>query len=131
MNRLSMELFVDLIGAPYSSHSRGPEYFDCAGLLMEMQHRQGRMMPAPSMPDSGMYRAMAARQIFRSQWQKLRVPEPGCAVYFPTEAHVGTMIDSTRFLHTTAEFGWAYIASVYDVEWRLKPKEFHRFVGAR
>lgn len=35
----------DLIGKPYIVHGRGPEAYDCYGLVLEVAHRYGKSLP--------------------------------------------------------------------------------------
>lgn len=35
----------DLIGKPYKTHGRGPDAFDCYGLVIEVEKRLGRSLP--------------------------------------------------------------------------------------
>ena len=35
----------DLLGKPYKAHGRGPDRFDCYGLVIEVEKRLGRKMP--------------------------------------------------------------------------------------
>ena len=35
----------DLLGKPYKAHARGPEAFDCYGLVIEVEKRLGHTMP--------------------------------------------------------------------------------------
>lgn len=35
----------DLLGKPYKSHARGPDFFDCYGLVIEVEKRLGHSMP--------------------------------------------------------------------------------------
>ena len=35
----------DLLGKPYKAHGRGPDSFDCYGLVIEVEKRLGHIMP--------------------------------------------------------------------------------------
>ena len=35
----------DLLGKPYKAHARGPDSFDCYGLVIEVEKRLGHTMP--------------------------------------------------------------------------------------
>ena len=35
----------DLLGKPYKAHARGPEAYDCYGLVIEVEKRLGHTMP--------------------------------------------------------------------------------------
>lgn len=37
--------FNDILGKPYKAHGRGPESFDCYGLVIEVAKRLGHTMP--------------------------------------------------------------------------------------
>ena len=36
---------TDLLGKPYKAHARGPEAYDCYGLVIEVEKRLGHTMP--------------------------------------------------------------------------------------
>lgn len=44
--------FADLIGLPFKKCARGPDFFDCYGLAMEMQSRLGRKVPDYASPET-------------------------------------------------------------------------------
>lgn len=114
----------DLIGAPYKLGGRGPEY-DCASLAIEMQRRQGVSIEIPPSPDKETAQLRTMRLILRIGWRELKRAERGCLVYFPSEGHVGTMLDGFRFLHTTSEVGHAHIDTLESPLWRTKRRSFY------
>lgn len=117
--------YRDLIGAPYKLGGRGPAEYDCAGLVIEVQMRQGIPLSIPHSPHDAAQQLVSMLRILRGAWQELERPRPGCIVFFPTEGHVGTMLDRFRFLHTTSEVGDAHIDSLESELWRTKRRAFY------
>jgi cell wall-associated NlpC family hydrolase len=116
--------YRDLIGALYTLGGRGPEY-DCASLAIELQRRQGFAMEIPPSPNAESAQLRTMRVILRGAWREIQNPLRGCLVFFPTEAHVGTMLDGFRFLHTTSEVGHAHIDTLESPLWRTKRRAFY------
>lgn len=119
---------ADLIGVPYVIGGRGPCAYDCAGLVLEMQRRHGRKLHIPETGDSKLSDHRAMRLILGADWlllyETLSGPPAGSVVFFPNDAHVGTMIDSRRFLHTTSDIGYALVESLTSPFWSRKRREF-------
>ena len=115
----------DLIGVPYRVGGRGPADYDCAGLVIELQARQGRILRIPDTGETRLSDHLAMRHVLRLKWRELRFVYPGCIVFFPSQAHVGTMIDARRFLHTTSEMGAACIEDLAAPRWKRARRSFY------
>lgn len=127
MSMLPARLFADLIGRPYIREASGPDAYGCAGLAIEMQRRQGRLihgMP-DDVPAEGLGEHLAMRRILRGRWTRIVSPEPGCLVFFPADPHVGTMIDRRRLLHCTEQMGQTYIESLDSPALASKRRYFY------
>ena len=129
MSTMSPRLIADLIGAPYAERGRGPHAFDCEGLFLEVQRRRGY---AGSVPPAAAteQRARAWMHIAVGEWRELSRPQAGCAVFFAADLHVGTMYDRSRFLHTTSEFGEAYLETLDSPFWCGKTPRFYDWMPA-
>ena len=115
---LDRSLYADLVGKPFVLRARGPEAYDCFGLVMEIFTRQGIAMNDHTYGES-LRSQMEAFQNGQkhSQWIKLDAPEPGCALMFAyvnLPGHAGVMIDGSRFIHATATFNQVVISRITD-----------------
>lgn len=114
-NALSRDLWVDLIGKPWRHRGRGPDAYDCYGLLREIYRRQGI-----ELPDAG-YEAdnascSAALISNLPQWQRCEII-PGAGLLFRRGAapqHVGVALDDDRFIHATEDFNQVVISRLDD-----------------
>lgn len=126
MSSLAPCMLSDLIGLPYELGGRGPTAYDCAGLVMEMQRRQGLPGGIPDTGDSKMSDHLTMRRVLQAAWREIEQPEPGCIVFFASDAHVGTMIDDgVRFLHTSSLRGSALIELLDGPLWLRKRRLFY------
>ncbi len=103
---LARELWVDLIGLPFRRNGRGPDAYDCYGLLLELHQRQGIVLPSLVSPDTA--RGVSdAQNALMPHWQACPV-RPGAALLFRDEGqprHVGVAIDDDLFIHAAEGIG--------------------------
>ncbi len=121
---LPARVIADLIGKPYRIGGRGPDAFDCAGLVLEVQRRLGRTIEIPETPGEKAAQYTSMLRILGQHWRSLERPEPGSVVFFETQAHVGTVLDATRFLHTEEDFGGVLIESLGSPRWWRAGRSF-------
>ena len=114
-----------LIGLPYERGGRGPSAFDCAGLVVELQRRRGTIVAAPPTGLSGISDMFAMARILSAQWRRLPNAQAWSVVYFPTVAHLGTMIDGRNFIHAAEDVGSVHISSLDDGFWKRKLRLFY------
>lgn len=99
----------NLIGKPYKIDGRGPNFYDCWGLCLEIAKRLGKLLPEHQVPKSEKGQAILAIQVKNSDFVRLSKPEPWCLVVFRVwddngkeKWHVGTVLeDCRRFIHIT------------------------------
>ncbi len=115
---------ADLIGKPYQEGGRGPEAYDCAGLVVEIQHRLGRDITIPHTPEGRAAQHVSMLRILAHDWRRLHGPEPGCVVFFESQSHLGTVVDITRFIHTEEDFGAVLIESLGSPRWWRAGRSF-------
>lgn len=132
-----MPEYADLIGIPYKLGGRGPNEYDCYGLLMELHRRQGNTIPDYRTPEGAgdldltpKERVARIGALFSGEvhlWKKVE-PHVGASIMFSIRgygAHCGMLVAPDRFLHTwegtgsvTKErlsFGWQHrILGYYD-----------------
>ena len=122
--------YFDLLGKRFRYGGRGPEHFDCYGLVMEMYRRQGIDLPEyesfadPRLIDAGLSDG-------RERWVTgIEAPEAGCMVMFrvhpPYVSHIGVMLDSLRFIHIMHKTGVA-VERIDSLLWRDKLAGFYRY----
>lgn len=120
--------YIDLIGVPFQYGGRGPNTYDCWGLVMELYRRRGIKLPDyQSNSDTGVIAAKMAVGIQLFQPCEYR-PGAILAIRIPVGghspvAHVGVLLDHGRFIHT-----WEKTAGV-TIE-RIEPTWKHRIAGA-
>lgn len=95
----------DLIGKPFSDGGRGPDSYDCFGLVKEVYRRYGIELEDYSIS------AYACEQISNEvekakhdpRWIKLDAPKVPCVVLLRADAyftqHIGIYIGNGKFLH--------------------------------
>lgn len=103
---------ADLIGIPFEFGGRGPDSFDCYGLLMEMYSRIGKSIPDYGSASKGA--TIIAMMLGRlSEWKEV-VERPGTAllIKLPKSMHVGFVLPYGKFIHTNKMTGGVTIESL-------------------
>jgi cell wall-associated NlpC family hydrolase len=101
---------LSLQGKPYKSGAKGPDFFDCSGLVY-YTYKQSRVpMPITAEAQSG-----AGYEVARGGVQ------PGDLVLFriDTDLHVGIMISGSEFVHASKSRG-VTVDSVDSRYWRKR-----------
>lgn len=124
MRALDDTHWQDLIGLPFRDRARGPEAYDCFGLMLEVYRRRGLEIADA---DYSVARAdRAARLLERlTAWRPCALG-PGAALLFREEGvpgHVGIALDDDRFLHAAQSLGQVGIGFL-SRGWK------HRLLGA-
>lgn len=93
--------YFDLLGKPFARGGRGPEFYDCYGLVKEMFERTGRVVPDFESPGTleEIEQLVSANT---SKWKRVAPKTPGSLITFRVDglgAHVGFMLGGDRFLH--------------------------------
>jgi cell wall-associated NlpC family hydrolase len=121
--------FSDLIGKPFAYGGRGPDFFDCYGLLMEMKRREGVVIPDYKSPEELQKIALVIESEKRL-WTAIPRPRPGCAVAIRVGrfvAHVGYMIDSLHMLHTWEKSGGVMYEPLEQSIWVKRIAGYYEF----
>lgn len=124
--------FDALIGVPFAYGGRGPDTYDCYGLLRELYKRDGIDIPDYTSPtDAGRITALMGCQLHLWELAECCV---GAAVLMRvldrsgnTNMHVGYVIDENRMIHTWESSGGVVIEPL-EV-WKRRIKGFYRYVG--
>lgn len=90
----------DLLGIPYQTGGRGPDTFDCYGLIRHLLSADGIEIPDYLSPDD-QRRVMAIFQSELRLWRPCAC-RPGAIALFrvPGNFHVGYCLGNGRFIHT-------------------------------
>lgn len=111
---------IDLIGIPYRDGGRGPDTFDCYGLIKHLYvERLGIEIPDYRSPEDR--RLVSA--IFRSElrlWQQCQ-PRYGAVALLrvPGMFHCGFLLNDNDFIHTWEHSGGVCIEQLSDWSARL------------
>jgi cell wall-associated NlpC family hydrolase len=125
-----MRDLADLIGAPFRYGGRGPDAYDCFGLVKECWRRvHGVELPDFQSPtDPGVQCALGATQL--QLWQ----PVPRQAGVMAAirigrlVRHCGFLIDEDRMIHAWEHSGGASVVPLND-EWQRRIEGYYRYVG--
>lgn len=105
-DRLSPELYLDLIGTPWRLHARGPEHLDCVGVVIRICERRGLRVGNLDSAVDEVERAQGEG----SGWRPVMRGDirPGDALLFRSTHprwHVGVAIDDCRMVHSSEDAG--------------------------
>ena len=94
-------LWLDLLGLPWQADARGPQAYDCLGLLLEIQRRMGHIVPDWTSRESELDAA-------KSLWRPVTEPEPGVAILIHGATprwHIGVVTGGGYMLHASQHHG--------------------------
>ncbi|UUZ75535.1 C40 family peptidase [Polaromonas sp. P1(28)-13] len=120
---------ADLVGVPFVYGGRGPDSFDCYGLVMHIlkcQHSQD-IPDFRSTSDRASLAASFANGV--QAWQEVP-PAAGAVVLFRIGryiSHCGYMLDSMRMIHTWEDSGGVVIERADT--WKRRTVGFYRYLG--
>lgn len=102
--------YDDLIGLPFEENGRGPAFYDCYGLALEVNRRLGK-----EIPDYAILVAHIVESIqqevdkHKHEFTRVSEPEPGDIVLIRSEPgvgdHFGVIVERGAFLHASARTG--------------------------
>lgn len=99
-----MTAFAAFMGKPYAPRARGPDAFDCWGLVLALRRELGLCVPPDLAPE-----AMTADEQARltegamQAWPQV-APRHGCIAYVPGLLHGGVVVFG-RVVHATERAG--------------------------
>ena len=102
--------FAGLIGRPFRDGGRGPEAFDCWGLVrfVEAEHFGVEVPDWSILPaERSLIRARVLAERQSERWRRIAVPEPGAVAVLGRglgETHLGVVVDG-GVLHATRDSG--------------------------
>ena len=108
------------IGLPFERNGRGPTFFDCWGLVVDVMRELGR-----EVPDWGPYTAREALRILRdetrsanwvkTQWRPYSILVMGSA---SLESHAGVTVPGNAVLHASSEAGCVVVERMISIRRR-------------
>lgn len=104
--------YIDLIGKPFKVGGRGPDSFDCYGLVMEIYRRMGIHLRDEATPESMKETMRQLEHGIATEWRSCEV-KPGAALAFRRGRfvdHCGIAITNDRFIHADQGVGSVSIA---------------------
>ena len=125
--------YYDLLGKPFRLGGRGPDFYDCWGLCMELGRRVGIILPEDFTPEKTEDQDRAIRQHIDKDFTKLEKPEPYAIVAFSITPglidHCGFILeDRKHFVHTMHDHHVVVLRLDHRV--LLKKREgFYRYHG--
>lgn len=123
-------VYADLIGAPFVWRGRGPNGFDCYGLVREMLVRTGTPMPEQDTPpEMAAVASLVALEFAAGRWKPCG-PRAGVMVLFHmpvvidgkrhlATTHCGFMVNSFEFIHAWEQSGGVTVERLHDWERRV------------
>ena len=129
-----MAKFADLIGTPFAYGARGPDEFDCYGLVMEMARRDGKTLPDFGHGADWMLpgrQSLVAGMMGASlhQWRQVEIT-PGAVALLRVgrlPSHVAYVLDQDRMLHAWDQSNGVSVINVE--EWKHRIVGFYEYVG--
>lgn len=103
----AMDNWIDLIGKPFRYGGRGPDHYDCYGLIMEMNRRNGVEIPDCVSPTNHQEIALLLSDQKRL-WKEVSSPKVGdvvCIRIGRFVSHVGYLVSPSSMLHAWESTG--------------------------
>jgi cell wall-associated NlpC family hydrolase len=123
--------YADLIGAPFERGARGPDRFDCYGLVRFLIEREtGQQVPDYESPEDSP-RVHALMICSRMFWRELPAAKPGCVVMFKLGrevCHVGFVIGDGLFIHAWEKSGGVTVERLSH--WERRIEGFYEYTEA-
>jgi len=125
----------DLIGKPFKDKARGPDAYDCYGLVLEVFRRQGIEIPDYGVGFVTEQTALIDKKVQEvwKDWDQIKKPIPGgliiLAFPFPGWAsHFGVMVNGEKFINTRIKTG-VVIDRITSPAWKKRVLSFHTYKG--
>jgi cell wall-associated NlpC family hydrolase len=122
----------DLIGKPFENGGRGPDTFDCYGLVREIHHRLGVEMPNLYVNCFDIEKVNDEYQLQSKHLIPLEKPEEYCIIAIrnnsPVVNHFGIYLGKHEFIHAIQEVGVCK-ASIDHPKWKKAIVGYYRWMG--
>lgn len=122
------DIYKGLVGKPYATGGRGPEAYDCYGLVMEIHKRRGITLPDYESPEDF---EIISQIINREKilWEECE-EKPGAVILIggkKIQHHVATYLGFGKIIHVTKDVGSVSIDRLNFFEKRIVG--FYQFKG--
>jgi cell wall-associated NlpC family hydrolase len=122
--------YLDLIGAPFAYGGRGPDAFDCYGLVRELYRRHfGVTLPDYTTPENGNGAKISALMACQMNlWQEV-TPQPGAVLLMRIagNSHCAFQLDPLYLIHAW-DGSKSVVVERIDT-WRHRIQGYYRYVG--
>lgn len=119
----------DLIGVPFKYGGRGPDTFDCYGLLMKL-YKDEHGVDLPDIRSGDNLHTIAAQMAGRLHLYEEVKKQPGTIILFKVRgmaSHVGYYLGKDKFIHTWEQSGGVVIERLST--WDKRIIGFYKYVG--
>lgn len=116
------------IGLPFKKHGRGPDGWDCWGLIEHIYERElGLYLPIYEYDDTTHHNAVFFAQQ-QGHWREVDEPAAYDVVLLTAmrNPHVGLCIDNQRMLHVPEE-KTSCVEWIYSPKWKSRIESFYRY----
>ena len=123
MKSLPYSIWSDLLGKPFCSGGRGPDAFDCVGLLIEVERRLGH--PIRNWSSHARFLASA-----KNEWERVTDPQPGDGILiYSTDPpwHVAVVCGGGFMLHVNRDAGQVTRERYDAFPWHKRIEGFYRW----
>lgn len=124
-------VYSDLINKPFTDQGRGPDGYDCWGLVKEVYKRNGIELPDYTI--SAKACEEISQQIIESRpdWEQIQIAETPCLVVLKGDLyfvqHLGVHVGFKKFIHASEQ--GVCIDRLNSPQWKTKFRGFYRYVG--
>lgn len=124
----------DLIGKPFVDHGRGPDGYDCWGLVREVYRRYGIDLPDYSISAAACERVQGEIEEAKKseQWVELEKPEVPCVMVIKSHPvfhnHLGVYVGKGRFLHVSTTKS-VVVERISSPAWRRLIRGYWQYVA--
>ncbi len=129
-----MTFINDYIGCAFKSGGRGPDTFDCWGLVHKLFERYGHPIPDYniSVAAAQAIDLEVERQTATPVWKKLTAPQIPCVVVIQCHPvyvqHFGFMFTADKFVHVLVD-KFVCVDSISSPLWEKRIRGFYQYVG--
>jgi cell wall-associated NlpC family hydrolase len=121
--KLPTSTWLDLLGKPYADKGRGPDAFDCVGLLLEIERRIGNALPNYKSDIHELALALAGT------WERVNDPQPGDGILIRSACppwHIGVVCGAGYMIHAHPQCGVS--RERYNADpWHKRIEGFYRW----
>lgn len=123
--------YTDLIGKKFQTGGRGPDTYDCYGLIIEMMKRVDKYLPEQDTPDGVEMRLKMFDRISSEFTEPIDKSEPFCIVVFDlgrlAHLHIGVVLEDCRsFIHSAAYIRRVRVDKLNGILWKHRITGYYR-----